>query len=161
MVLRNQLTELRYELLKGAHPSACIPGMDASKIQSAKRKRKICKSAKRRRRIHKMLQHSRGQASCAAGEGCSGLWVEICESAGSTPPTPYALPLIPPSFQSLLNPALPRTFWIFIAPTQTFFYCLLTSSLPSTLFPHVLQAVLIKPRLSPKKIPVPGLLKIL
>ena len=79
-----------------------------------------------------------------------------------TPPTPYAPPLIPPSFQSLLNPALPRTFWIFIAPTQTFFYCLLTSSLPSTLFPHVLQAVLIKPCLSPRKrIPVPGLLKIL
>ena len=67
------------------------------------------------------------------------------------PPNPICTPLIPPSFQSLLNPALPRTFWIFIAPTQTFFYCLLTSSLPSTLFPHVLQAVFIKPRLSPKK----------
>ena len=118
------------------------------KCQSAKRKRKKCKSAKRRRRIRKMLQHSRGQASCAAGEGCSGLWVEICESAGSTPPTPYAPPLIPPSFESLLNPALPCTFWIFIAPTQTFFYCLLTSSLQTTLFCHVLQAVLIKPCLS-------------
>ena len=80
------------------------------------------------------------------------------------PPNPICTPspLIPPSFQSLLNPALPCTFWIFIAPTQTFFYCLLTSSLPSTLFCHVLQAVLIKLCLSPRKrIPVPGLLKIL
>ena len=110
--------------MEGSPPKGSCYGC-RKKCKSAKRKRKKCKSAKRRRRIRKMLQHSRGQASCAAGEGCSGLWVEICESAGSTPPTPYAPPLIPPSFQSLLNPALPCTFWIFIAPTQTFLYCLI------------------------------------
>ena len=33
IVSRNQLTELKYELLKGAHPRACIPVMDASKMQ--------------------------------------------------------------------------------------------------------------------------------
>ena len=76
------------------------------KCKSAKRKRKKCKSAKRRRRIRKMPQHSRGQASCAAGEGCSGLWVEICESSGSTLPTPYA----PLSYPPVSNPFLTRPF---------------------------------------------------